>query len=119
MLKEKVRGCVEKIQAIEGIAGCALISRDGIMLGKAMQGDFNEPWFAAMNATLYASAESAAGILKIPPPEAVSFSSGGTTILVTGAGDRLLVVAVLQAGSDARAVQSRLQSVAGEIGGSF
>jgi len=67
MLKEKVNMYIGKIRAIEGVRGCALISRDGIMLGQSMDGDFNEPWLAAMCATLFASAESASGILGIPP----------------------------------------------------
>ena len=51
MLKEKIKGYIERIKGIEGILDCALISRDGIMLGKSLEGEFNEPWLAAMCAT--------------------------------------------------------------------
>ena len=64
MLKEKIAGIIENIRLIDGVKLCALISRDGIMLGRYSAGDFNEAWFAAMCATLLASAESAAVIVK-------------------------------------------------------
>ena len=43
MLKEKVKAYIEKVRAIEGVKGCALVSRDGIMLGQSLERDFNEP----------------------------------------------------------------------------
>lgn len=101
MLKEKIHGFIEKISAVEGVSACALISRDGIMLGKSMQTEFNEPWFAAMNATLFASAESASTIIKAASPDMVTIFSRDNTIVVMGAGEKLLIVAVTGRKSDA------------------
>lgn len=119
MLKEKIKGYIEKIGAIEGILGCALISRDGIMLGRSIEGDFNEPWLAAMCATLFASAESASGILKMPPPDAVSVMVRGTHVMVLGAGEKLLIVAVVRSEEEYSPAIRRLEGMARDIGGSF
>jgi predicted regulator of Ras-like GTPase activity (Roadblock/LC7/MglB family) len=33
MLKEKITGFIDEIRSIEGVTACALVSRDGIMVG--------------------------------------------------------------------------------------
>ena len=119
MLKEKIKGYIERIKRIEGILDCALISRDGIMLGKSFEGEFNEPWLAAMCATLFASAESTSSILKLQPPDAVSIMIKETTIMVLGAGEKLLIVAVF---GDKRSSSSGIKKLgdhARGIGGGF
>jgi len=119
MLKEKIKGYIERIKGIEGVLDCALISRDGIMLGNSIQGEFNEPWLAAMCATLFASAESTSSILKMPPPGAVSIVIRETSIVVLGAGEKLLIVAVVADAGRQSPVPRQLEAMAGEIGGSF
>jgi|GEM_PF-623330 len=96
MLKGKIQDFILKIGAVEGIASCALVSRDGIMLGNAIAGEFNEPWFAAMIATLFASAESATGIIKSPSPDVVTIGGEDSTMVILGAGEKVLIVAVLE-----------------------
>ncbi|OPX66885.1 MAG: Roadblock/LC7 domain protein [Methanoregulaceae archaeon PtaB.Bin056] len=119
MLKEKIKGYIERIKGIEGILDCALISRDGIMLGKSFEGEFNEPWLAAMCATLFASAESTSSILKLQPPDAVSIMIKETTIMVLGAGEKLLIVAVIRNTETPASGITDLEDLAREIGGSF
>ncbi|MDI9633682.1 MAG: roadblock/LC7 domain-containing protein [Methanolinea sp.] len=119
MLKEKVKAYIEKIRAIDGVRGCALVSRDGIMLGQSMEKNFNEPWLAAMCATLFASAESASSILGMAPPEDVCVHGGATSIMILGAGEKLLVVVVGDRGFEHTAGARSVEVLAGEIGGSF
>ena len=119
MLKEKIQEYIEKIKAIEGVSDCALVSRDGIMLGNSIRSEFNEPWFAAMSATLFASAESASGIIKEPAPDRVTLSSKEGSIAVIGAGDKLLLVAVLKGKPESSPAMASLEALAREIGGSF
>lgn len=119
MLKEKIGEYIRKIRAIEGVLGCALISRDGIMLGRSLDGEVNEPWLAAMCATLFASAESASGILKVPPPQAVSVLIEGKTVIILGAGEKLLVMAMIRGGGERPAAVQSLADLSREIGGSF
>ncbi|HUU75286.1 MAG TPA: roadblock/LC7 domain-containing protein [Methanoregulaceae archaeon] len=119
MLKEKIKGYIEKIDAVEGIIACALISRDGIMLGNGISGEFNEPWFAAMTATLFASAESATSIIKAASPEVVTIGGGDSTLVVMGAGEKILIVAVLNRRHERTHAMDSLEIISREIGGSF
>jgi len=119
MLKEKIQAYIERIRAIEGVRGCALVSRDGIMLGQSIEEDFNEPWLAAMCATLFASAESALGILKAPPPDDVCVHGRDRSLLVLGAGEKILVVVLVESGFERSEGARTLEAIAREIGGSF
>jgi predicted regulator of Ras-like GTPase activity (Roadblock/LC7/MglB family) len=42
MLKEKISEFIDMIRSIEGVAACALVSRDGIVAGKYFDRDLNE-----------------------------------------------------------------------------
>ena len=119
MLKEKIQDFIERIKAIEGVSECALVSRDGIMLGNSMSAEFNEPWFAAMSATLFASAESASGIINVAAPERVTLTSKEGSVAVIGAGEKLLLVAVLKGRPEGSPSMTALEELARDIGGSF
>lgn len=119
MLKEKIAGIIEDIIKVGGVRLCALVSRDGIMLGKHAAGDFNEAWFAAMCATLLASAESAAVIIKVQSPEMVTIQSDDGILIIMGAGDKILLTALIDPSVDQSEVMTRLRDIAEEVGGSF
>ncbi|MEN6609409.1 MAG: roadblock/LC7 domain-containing protein [Methanoregulaceae archaeon] len=115
MLKEKISGFIEELRGIEGVTACALVSRDGIMIGKHFDADLNEPWFAAMSATLLASAESAASIIKVKSPDSVTIHAEDAAIIVMGAGEKLLVAVIVGKNADCTAVHGKSQAVAQRI----
>jgi predicted regulator of Ras-like GTPase activity (Roadblock/LC7/MglB family) len=119
MLKEKIAGIIEDITKLEGVRLCALVSRDGIMLGKQAAGEFNEAWFAAMSATLLASAESAAVIIKIQSPEMVTIQSSDGILIIMGAGDKILLTALIDPLIDMVKITGSLREIAEEVGGTF
>lgn len=119
MLKEKIAGIIEDITKVGGVRLCALVSRDGIMLGKQASGDFNEAWFAAMCATLLASAESAAVIIKVQSPELVTIQSSDGILIIMGAGDKILLTTLVDPSADMGEVTVKLREIAEDVGGSF
>lgn len=119
MLKEKIAGIIESIRLIEGVKLCALVSRDGIMLGRYSAGDFNEAWFAAMCATLLASAESAAVIVKIQSPEMVTLHSPDGILIIMGAGEKILLAALVDPAWDLQQMTGMLREIAEDVGGTF
>jgi len=115
MLKERISGFIEELRGIDGVKACALVSRDGIMIGKHFDTDLNEPWFAAMSATLLASAESAATIIRVKSPDSVTIHAEDAEILVMGAGEKLLVAVIVGKNADGTAVHQKTQAVAQRI----
>ena len=71
MLKEKISEFIDTIRSIEGVAACALVSRDGIVAGKYFDRDLNEPWLGALLATILSSAESVGGIIRMKSLESI------------------------------------------------
>jgi len=116
MFKDKIAGFIEKIQAIDGVSSCALVSRDGIIAGKYFDLKLNEPWFGALSATILASAESAGHLLGMKNLSAVTVRAADSSMVVMGAGEHFLIAAVLKGTAKQDDVSSRICAVAAEIG---
>ncbi len=116
MLKEKISAFIETIRSINGIAACALVSRDGIIAGKHFDRDLNEPWFGALSATILASAESVGSIVKMKSMESITIRAKDTSIVVMGAGENFLIAVIVADSADPGAVHAALLPVAKKIG---
>ena len=116
MLKDKITGFIEKIRSVEGVSACALVSRDGIVAGKFFDRQLNEPWFGALSATILASAESVANLIRMPSTESVTIRGSEAMIMVMGAGDKFLVAAVLNKNADPAVVHDQLMTISRSIG---
>lgn len=116
MLKEKISVFIDKIRSIDGVAACALVSRDGIIAGKFFDRDMNEPWFGALSATILASAESVGSIIKMKSMESVTIRAKDASIIVMGAGDNFLIAAIISDNGDQVKVHNQMLAVAKNIG---
>lgn len=115
MLKEKISSFIEKIKSIDGVAACALVSRDGIISGKFFDRELNEPWFGALSATILASAESAGSIIRMKSLDSVTLRGDGSSILVMGAGEHFLLAAILKENADTGNVHDEMLAIAKKI----
>lgn len=118
-LKEKIDGMVNRIARIGGIRTCALISRDGVLLGKKTISDFNEAWFAAMCATILASAESVAVIMKAEAPSHVTIQTSDGNIILIRSGEKLFIAVHVDSSAENEETYNALYTVAEEITGNF
>ncbi len=116
MLKERISEYVKEVRAIGGVDGCALISKDGIMIGKAFHREISEKWFSAMSASVLASAESAASIIGHTPPVHIRIDAVDGRILIHDAGEKLLLVAVLSREADPEPIAEQVEALARKIG---
>jgi len=116
LLKDKITTFVGNVQAIDGVAACARVSRDGIIAGKSFDRDLNEPWFGALMATIHASAESAGSIIRMKSVESVTIRAPACSIVVMGAGEHSLIAAIVKDNTDQEKVYRHLLAVAKEIG---
>ena len=115
MLKEKITSFIEKIKSIDGVAACALVSRDGIISGKSFDLELNEPWFGALSATILASAESAGSIIRMKSLDSVTIRGDGSSILVMSAGEHFLLAAILKENADTGNVHDEMLAIAKKI----
>ncbi|TAJ44909.1 roadblock/LC7 domain-containing protein [Methanofollis fontis] len=114
-LKERINRFIQQIMDVRGITACVLASRDGILMGKAFAQGVSVPSFAAMSATMLASAEAAASISHIQPPDMILVRSPDAMLLVMSAGERTLLTAVLDAQTEADATYAALLPITAEI----
>lgn len=115
MLKEKISAFIEQIQSIDGVAACALVSRDGIIAGKHFDRDLNEPWFGALSATLLASAESIGSIVRMKSLGSVTVRADGSSIMIMGAGENFLIAAIISDNADSVNIHAKMLAVAQKI----
>lgn len=116
MLKEKISAFIEMIRSIDGVAACALVSRDGIIAGKSFDRELNEPWFGALSATILASAESVGSIIKMKSLMSVTIRAQDSSIVVMGAGENFLIAAIVTDKADAGKIHAAMLQVARKIG---
>jgi len=114
-LKERINQFIKEITGVKGVKACVIASRDGILMGRAFTGGVSVPSFAAMSATMLASAEAAASISHIQPPERITVMSPDATIMVISAGERTLLAVVLEDKADLEATYTALTKIAADI----
>ncbi|NMB79045.1 MAG: roadblock/LC7 domain-containing protein [Methanomicrobiales archaeon] len=115
MLKEKISAFIEQVKAIEGVAACALVSRDGIIAGKHFDRDLNEPWFGALSATILASAESVGSIIRMKSLGSVTIRAEDSSIVIMGAGENFLIAAIITDNADTIRINKQMLEVAHKI----
>jgi uncharacterized protein len=116
MLKEKISAFIEQVRSIEGVAACALVSRDGIIAGKHFDRDLNEPWFGALSATILASAESIGSIIRMKSLGSVTIQAAGdTSIVIMGAGENFLIAAIISDNADPAKIHAQMLAIAQKI----
>jgi hypothetical protein len=116
MLKEKISAFIETVHSIDGVAACALVSRDGIISGKNFDRELNEPWFGALSATILASAESVGSIIKSKPLLSVTIRAQDNSVIIMGAGENFLIAAIISDNADPAKVHKEMLAVAHKIG---
>lgn len=116
MLKEKISAFIDRIGAIDGVAACALVSRDGIISGKHFDRELNEPWFGALSATILASAESIGSIIRSMPLLSVTIRAQDTSVLIMGAGENFLIAAIIRNNADLTTVHAEILAMAQKVG---
>lgn len=119
MLKEKISGFIDKIRSIDGVAACALVSRDGKIAGKYFDRDINEPWLGALLATILSTAESVGGLIRMKSLESISIQAPDTSVMLVGAGENFLIAAIINNRMDPENIQSQMLAVAKTIGESM
>jgi uncharacterized protein len=116
MLKEKISAFIDKIRSIDGVAACALVSRDGIISGKFFDRELNEPWFGALSATILASAESVGSIIRNRSMHSVTIHAKDTSVIIMGAGENFLIAAIISDNADPVRIHKEMLAVAQKIG---
>jgi predicted regulator of Ras-like GTPase activity (Roadblock/LC7/MglB family) len=115
MLKEKISAFIEQVRSIDGVAACALVSRDGIIAGKHFDRDLNEPWFGALSATILASAESIGSIVRMKSLGSVIITAENSSIIIMGSGENFLIAAIISDNADPKKVHAQMLAIAQKI----
>lgn len=112
-MEESVRKHIGEIQSVAGVTACALVSSEGRILGKHFpEGDSTSSLFAAMCATVLASAEAACGSVGIDRPCLVAVTSADAVVLVVSIGETTLITAVIDKSADLPTVERQLLDTA-------
>jgi uncharacterized protein len=116
MVKDKVSSFIDRVGSIDGVAACALVSRDGIISGKQFDHELNEPFFGALSTTILASAESIGSIIRSRSLLSVTIRGEDTSVIIVGAGENFLIAAIIRDDADPTTVHSEILDVAQKTG---
>ncbi|MDD1673754.1 MAG: roadblock/LC7 domain-containing protein [Methanomicrobiales archaeon] len=116
-IKDSIYDAMEEIRATKGVIECALVSRDGTLIGKSLWENVSASDFAAISASILASAEAANNVLSLPRPSYLVAFSRDVHLLVMSAGEQMLVSATVDKKIDISPVYERIQEITLRIGG--
>ncbi|OPY29335.1 MAG: Roadblock/LC7 domain protein [Methanocella sp. PtaU1.Bin125] len=80
-----------------GIRAIAIVSRDGILIASDMPAEIHPETFAAMSAIILGAAETAALEINTPAPDRIIVETDEGRLVVSGAGERMMLVALAEA----------------------
>jgi uncharacterized protein len=113
---DNVSRTISEIQSITGVIACALVSKTGTMLGSSLDGEGKPAeLIGLMCASVLSSLEAVASIVQVDPPSSVTADSKDAMILLMGAGERNLLIAVVQKPAE-ESVCNQLHEIAEKIG---
>jgi len=116
-MEENAQPCIDEVRSIPGVVACALVSCEGVILGKYFrEGSLSSSLFAAMCATVLASAEAACGSVHLQSPSMVAITATDAAILIVSAGEGALIAAVIDKSADLPTIQRRLSDITVRIG---
>ncbi len=115
--KETVTEAIDRIRSIHGVIACALVTKTGIMMGKYFEkGSESARLVGVMCASILSSADAAASILDIGSPSSVIINSEYAKIVLMSAGEKILLIAVVQKSTADQEKIDQLREVADRIG---
>ncbi len=89
-----MRSILSDLSRVEGIRGCAIVSKDGFIIEKALPSDctVDSDELAVMVTTLYGTAEMMGSELKAGGIDLINIEFGESLLLIQDLGEALLVV---------------------------
>jgi predicted regulator of Ras-like GTPase activity (Roadblock/LC7/MglB family) len=115
-LNEGIQDLIDAVMALDGVVDCALISREGRLLGSTFDEDVPGSALAAMYATTVASTDAAASILHRKGPTSIRCEAEEGTILISSAGETALIATILTRSADADVLKVQLANIARRFG---
>ena len=94
-IKRQIAPHLDACMTLEGVLGCVVVSRTGVLLGKQIDHCLSIPSFAAMAASIHGSAEAATSMMQFSRPSSIFVESDGGGILVMGAGKDALITVII------------------------
>ena len=114
--EKNVQRYIDEIRSVTGVAAFALVSCEGTIIGKHFpDGSITSSIFAAMSATVLASAEAVCATVGIDRPSLVTISSKGAAILIVGIDEVALITAVIDKPADLPGLERELLDIAARI----
>ena len=112
----QIAACLDECMALDGVSGCAVVSRTGALMGKRIDEDLSVPSFAAMGATILGSAEAAASMMHFSRPTSVFVEVDEGGIFILGAGKNALITVIINKSADISLLKRELAVMADKFG---
>ncbi|GAB7015736.1 roadblock/LC7 domain-containing protein [Methanogenium cariaci] len=116
LVKKQIAAHLDECMALDGVSGCAVVSRTGALMEKRIENCLSAPSFAAMSATVIGSAEAAASMLHFSRPASVFVEGDDGGIIVLSAGKDNLITVIINKSADIQSLKRELAVIANNIG---
>lgn len=113
--KEELEGVLKQLQNVGDVEGCAIVTRDGLLVAQIMPDTTDPETFAAMTATMVGAAETAVSELKKGGLLRIIAESEQSKIIATGSGEQSITVVMVKSDGNVGLVLLELKKSAQKI----
>lgn len=113
--REKMEELLRKLSAIGDVEGCAVVSRDGLLIADALPKDADAEIFSSMSATMHGAGETAISELNKGACEMTMAESDGGSVVSLGVNPTFLVVALAAKGVNLGLLRLEMKKTANSL----
>ncbi len=113
--REQIESILRKLSSIGEVEGCAIISRDGLLIADALPKNIDVEIFSSMSATMHGAAETAISELKRGVCNMTIAESDKSIVVTLGLNPVFILVALASQGANLGLLRVSMKKTASEI----
>ena len=113
--REEIETILRKLSSIGNVEGCAIVSRDGLLIADALPKNVDAEIFSSMSATMHGAAETAISELKKGVCQLTMAESDKSLVVSLGVNPTFILVSLAAKGVNLGLLRVEMKKVSSQI----
>jgi uncharacterized protein len=113
--REEIEALLRKLSSVGNVEGCAIVSRDGLLIADALPKNIDAEIFSSMSATMHGAGETAVSELKRGVCELTMAESDKSIVVSLGVNPTFILVALAAKGVNLGLLRVEMKKISSQI----